>query len=334
MPDDLPTRAPRREFLAAAWRAIAAVAGHAVYAGVHFSQYFYRTPVFSRVLVSTVLGLAANRLLARGGALRIAGFALVALFTGFGVAGGIERQNFYLSEWRRHRHELLSLLDDTPRLVPGTDVVLLMDRTSPAFHATRAPYLAASWAHLLWGPAVMSHVLMWSAEQGTGCRAEDAGLVCWASSEERDAIALGTSKGIVLPWNRLLLFDFEPGEWRYRVAASFDGSRPAYDAPRASQKGHRSRSEHLLAGDRLLGKFLPERPLDRRERGLRPYLSESFLTKSLGRRLEENRTRATACTPLSVPGPVSSKGAVDPVHPLQKPVVAIDEKQWRRQVED
>lgn len=254
----------RREMAILGVALLMVVATNAAFAGVQLADVFYRTHVVSRIPASLAVALASS-LLARRLRRPVLALAAPAVFVALGVAGGVERQDFYLSEWRRHRHELLSLLDDTPRLVPGTDVVLLMNASSPAFQATKAPYLAASWAHLLWGPAVVRHVLLWSAEEGTGCRAEDAGLVCWASSEERDAMAIGASKGTVFPWDRLLLFAFEPEEWRYRVAAGFDGSRPAYDpAARIVEGPPIPLARHLLAGDRLLGKLLPEKPLDRR----------------------------------------------------------------------
>lgn len=262
--DGLPAGGTRREMAVLGVALLMVVATNAAFAGVQFAEVFYRTNVVSRIPASLAVTLAAS-LLARRLRRPVLALAVPAVFVALGIAGGVERQDFYLSEWRRHRHELLSLLDDTPRLVPGTDVVLLMNASSPAFQATKAPYLAASWVHLLWGPAVVGHAFLWFADQGTGCRAEDAGLVCWASGEERDAMALGVSKGTVLPWDKLLLFDFEPGEWRYRVVASFDGSRSGYDpAGRIAEGPPIPLARHLLAGDRLLGKLLPEGPLDRR----------------------------------------------------------------------
>ena len=233
-------------------------------AGVQFAEVFYRTHVVSRILASLAVALVAT-LLARRLRRPVLALALPAVFVGLGIAGGVERQDFYLSEWRRHRRELRSLVEDTPRLVPGTEVVLFMDRAGPEFQATKAPYLAATWANLLWGPAVVNHAFLWFADQGTGCRPEDAALVCWATSREHDAMALGAAKGTVLPWEKLLFFYFVPDEGRYRVAASFDGSRPGYDpAGRIAEGPPIPLAEHLLAGDRFLGRLLPEGPPNRR----------------------------------------------------------------------
>ncbi|HMA29589.1 MAG TPA: hypothetical protein VKS23_06980 [Thermoanaerobaculia bacterium] len=264
-PGDGPTAGgTRRELAVLGVALLMVVATNAAFAGVQFAEVFYRTHVVSRIPASLAVALAAT-VLARRLRRPALALALPAVFVGLGVAGGIERQDFYLSEWRRHRRELRSLLDDTPRLVPGTEVVLFMDRAVPAFQATKAPYLAASWANLLWGPAVVNHAFLWFAEQGTGCRPQDAGLVCWSSSQEHDAMALGASTGTVMPWGKLLLFYFAPEDGRYRVAASFDGSRPGYDpAGRVAEGPPIPLVEHLLAGDRLLGKLLPEGPVDRR----------------------------------------------------------------------
>ena len=141
LPGDPPAEDPKQERLLAAWCVAAAVAGHAVYAGVHFSQYFYRTQVFSRVLFSVVLALAANRLLEGRKAARAAGFALVVVFTGFGVAGGMERQDLFLATWRRHRVELASLVGQVPRAKPDATLLLVVPH-DPAYQATEAPYLA------------------------------------------------------------------------------------------------------------------------------------------------------------------------------------------------
>jgi hypothetical protein len=216
LPDDPPARAPRRELLAAAWCALTAIAGHAVYAGVHFSQYFYRTQVLSRVLVSLVLGLAASRLLGRGGAARIAGLALVALFTGFGVAGGMERQDMYLATWRRHRIELASLVEEVPRAKPSATLLLVVPH-DPPFQATEAPYLARAWSTLLWeNDATRPGTFLWSVDAQTSCVVDPEGFRC-RMPEEKQCFDSGACPGKRLFWDGIILLTWRSEEGRFRL---------------------------------------------------------------------------------------------------------------------
>ena len=83
----------------------AAAASHAAYAGVHFSEIHYRTQNYSRIwcsiFLALVLAFAARRWP------RTRGFAVViaAAFIGFGVAGGLERQEFFVAAWSHQRKE-------------------------------------------------------------------------------------------------------------------------------------------------------------------------------------------------------------------------------------
>ncbi len=214
--DDPPARDPRRDLLAAAWCALAALAVHAAYAGVAFSQYFYRTQVLSRALVSIALGLAASRLLARGGAPRIAGVTLVALFTGFGVAGGMERQDMYLSTWRRHRVELASLVEEVPRAkLPAT--LLLAVPHDPSYQATEAPYLATSWSLLLWeDEATRPKVFLWSVDAQGSCVVDREGFRC-RPYEEKDCFDAGACPGTRLRWQEVALLTWHAEEGRFRL---------------------------------------------------------------------------------------------------------------------
>lgn len=214
--DDPPATSRSREAFVAGWCALAAVALHAAYAGVAFSQYFYRTQVLSRVFVSLVVGLAASRLLERGGAARIAGLALVALFTGFGVAGGMERQDMYLATWRRHRVELASLVEEVPRANPSATLLLAVPH-DPPFRATAAPYLARRWSMLLWEDvATRPGVFLWSVDAKTSCLVDREGFRC-RMPEEKECFDSGACPGKRLRWDEIVLLTWHPEEGRFRL---------------------------------------------------------------------------------------------------------------------
>ncbi len=215
LPGDSPAPAGRR-LLAAGWCAVAVLASHAAYAGAGFSQYFYRTQVLSRVLVSVILGLLASRLLARSGAPRIAGLALVALFAGFGIAGGMERQDMYLATWRRHRLELSSLVEEVPRANPAATLLLYVPH-DPPFQATEAPYLARRWSELLWeNAATRPATFLWSADAKTACVAGRDGFRC-RMPEEQECFDSGACPGRTLPWGGIVLLTWRPVEGRFRL---------------------------------------------------------------------------------------------------------------------
>jgi len=216
LPDDLPAREPRRELFVAAWCVFATVALHAAWASVVFSQYFYRTQVLSRVLVSTVIGLAASRLLARSGTPRIAGLALVALFTGFGIAGGMERQDMYLATWRRHRIELSSLVEEVPRAKPAATLLLVVPH-DPAYQATEAPYLARRWSEFLWeDAATRPRTFLWSVDATTSCAVDREGFRC-RMPEEKECFDSGACPGKRLRWEEIILLTWRAEEGRFRL---------------------------------------------------------------------------------------------------------------------
>ena len=217
---DLPVRPPvstrRRDFLLAGWCAAAALATHAAWAGVAASSEFYRTHVLTRVLVSIVLGFLASRLLDRPGAPRVAALALLTVFTGLGVAGGLGRQDHFLSTWRRHRLELGSLVEAVPGVRPDTTLVLFVPH-EPAYMATEVQYLAWRWSMLLWpDPAARPRVFLWSVDAQSACLAQDWGLRC-RLPEEKACFESGACQGLSLRWREFVLLTWRKDEGRFRL---------------------------------------------------------------------------------------------------------------------
>ena len=204
-----------RPGLVLTWLVAAALLSNAAYAAVQFSENFYRTHVLTRVLTSIVVAWAAGRLLARKDHGRLLGGALAGTFLACGVAGGIERQDYYLSVWRQHRAELASIVDAVPRARPGTDLLLAVPY-APGFQAMEVTYLAWRWTTLLYpDPAFRPVPFLLSPDAGTACVAEPDGFRCRAS-EEWDCFRKGTC-GRKLAFSNTIVLTFDPATGRFTL---------------------------------------------------------------------------------------------------------------------
>ena len=254
-----------QDLLIGTWCLAATVATHAAWAGVSASTGFYRTQLFSRVLVSALLGLVASRLLNPKGLSRLTGFALVAVFTGFGVAGGLARQDHFLSTWRQHRKELRSIVDAVPEAQAATKLLLVLPH-EPTYTAMPVPYLAERWATLLWpDPSGRPSVFLWSEDAGSACVADTTGFRC-RPHEQQACFDAGTCPGVMLPWERLIVMTWESDEGRFklveRVPSRLLGYLPSSDLDyrprdRIVEVSPPRRVRSLLRGDVGLARFLP-----------------------------------------------------------------------------
>jgi hypothetical protein len=236
--------------LAAAACLLVLLSQHAAYAGAQLADRRYRTQLVSRVfaslLVALLTGLLARRLRRPATAL-----ALPAVFVAFGIAGGLERHDFFLSSWRRERTELASTLAEAPSLDPTATLVLSLVPDPGGYQATRVPYLAQSWMALLRDdPDLAGRTVVWLPVWGATCRPETAGLACAESANG--------GAPLTIPWDRLVLLSFDAASGRYRLVPSIPASGGAYrpealvrDAPVPE------RARELLAGPRFLGRLLP-----------------------------------------------------------------------------
>jgi hypothetical protein len=240
----------RRLALAAGASLLVVLSLHAAYAGAQLADRRYRTQLVSRVfaslLVALLTGLLARRLRRPATAL-----ALPAVFVAFGIAGGLERHDFFLSSWRRERTELASTLAEAPSLDPTATLVLSLVPDPGGYQATRVPYLAQSWMALLRDdPDLAGRTVVWLPVWGATCRPETAGLACAESANG--------GAPLTIPWDRLVLLSFDAASGRYRLVPSIPASGGAYrpealvrDAPVPE------RARELLAGPRFLGRLLP-----------------------------------------------------------------------------
>jgi hypothetical protein len=183
-----------------------------------------------------------------------AGFVLVpVVFVGFGVWGGLERQDLWVSTWRQHKKELLSIVTTAPAVRPGTGIILRSEATPELYLATEAEYLAQCWLILLYDdPAI--HAMRMAPDRGTGCRATPAGLDCWHEGQA-ECFAAGTCPADRFPYETLVILDFDSGKGTYRLVSE-------------------ARSDRLLGGSAAaLAAYRPaarilNRPLTPRQRAL------------------------------------------------------------------
>jgi hypothetical protein len=213
-----------------AWAALASVAlmaaANAPFAGVRYAEVYYRTHLLSRVFASVALAwlVAAAWSRARGAA-RMALAMAVAAWLSLGVSGALERQDYFVSYTRAYRQELSSILTAAPALAPDA-VLLLRAPAHSRLLATEAEYLARAWMSLLYADSSLEcRTVLWSETRATACDASASGFVCGGerSPECRRRDGQDTE---FLPYDRLVMLEYRPGENRYALAQALPPGPP------------------------------------------------------------------------------------------------------------
>jgi hypothetical protein len=249
---DLPERTARTLMLAAIFAAMALIA-NAAYAGLQMAEIHYRTHILSRTWASLAVAISVGWAVQQWPRFRNVFLLVPVLFVGFGVWGGLERQDLWVSTWRLHKKELLSIVTSAPALKPGTGIILRSPPTPDLYLATEADYLAQSWLVLLYDdPAI--HALRMTPDRGTGCRATPEALACW-HEQQAECVDAGTCEADRFPYDTLVIMDFDNqrGTWRLVSSAKGDPLLGGSAAP--------------LAAYRPAGRIV-ERPLTLRQRAL------------------------------------------------------------------
>jgi hypothetical protein len=211
-------------FAAMIFAGAAAAASHAAFVGVQFWEAHYRTQIYSRIWCSMLLALVLAFVARRWPRARWFAATIAAAFVGFGVAGGLERQEFFVAAWSRQRKELVSLVRQAPVLAPQSVLVLAQPSTPSFLLATEAEYLARSWAMILYPPALRPEVFVWNPDRGAVCRYEASGLRCFHEGEAECA-ANGTCSGTAIPFDRLVLLEFQLASGEYRIVDQLDAAK-------------------------------------------------------------------------------------------------------------
>ena len=248
---DRPERNTRTLWLAGIFAAMALIA-NAAYAALQMAEVHYRTHILSRTWASLAVAVLVGWAVQQWPRFR-RGFLLVPfLFVGFGVWGGLERQDLWISTWRMHKKELLSIVTAAPALKPGTGIILRSEPSS-AYSATEADYLAHCWLILLYDDRAI-HSLRMTPERGTGCRVTPQGLECWRE-HQAECVAAGTCVAARFPFETLVLLDFDSGTGTFRLVSDPRSDELLGGSPAA------------LAGYRPAARIL-NRPLTPRQRAL------------------------------------------------------------------
>lgn len=194
----------RREILVLAAFLLMALACNSTHGMLAFSQFFYRSQILSRYWSSLAVALAASMLL-RTRTLGARGLALFLplVFVGFGVDGGLDRQNYFLAYWKRHRGELRSIVESAPRLASAASLVLLIPRPVPYFSATQADYLSQAWTSLLYDdPSMMNRTTLISPYDERKCSVELDQIRCRSPrGEVLESVAL--SRAVILSYDEV-----------------------------------------------------------------------------------------------------------------------------------
>jgi hypothetical protein len=195
------------------------LAVNAMYSLVQLSSNLHRTQLMSRVWVSLLLAVAAasfpflrtkTRCRLQPGAL------LAGVFVCMGILGGLERQDYFESIWKRQRRELRSLVAAAPAIDRSAFVILRLP-TGERGAATYNTYLARSWMHLLYDDRSIRSRVFVTSDRGGGCRARGGALECW-DERRRRCIQEGSCEGQRIPVDRALVLEFAPGGASYRIS--------------------------------------------------------------------------------------------------------------------
>jgi hypothetical protein len=199
--------------------AIMALVANAAYASLQMAELHYRTHILSRVWASAAVGIAIGWMLQRFPRARILAWAIAITFVFFGTWGGVERQDLYLSTWRQHQRELVSIVTAAPDVRPGTIVILRSGDLPDRYLATEADYLTGFWLRLLYdAPALRS--LRLAPDRGSSCSAAANGLVCNAECPSNR-----TCTPVLFAYEELVMMDYDDASGTYRVVPSLNTPR-------------------------------------------------------------------------------------------------------------
>ena len=242
-PPPSPRLLPSRWWTVMAMALVVTAACNVIFVSAPAAETHYRTQLMSRVWASILIAGLSARLVGRTRAWAVVGVALVSAFVGYGLLAGIERQDYFLSFWQRHRVELASLIQQTPGLSGDAQLVLRRPIGIP-YVATHVPYLAEAWLIVLMHPAPRSPVL-WVPGGGFECQLVGSELEC-----------IGPRGPVRTPLAALVVLEYGP-DGRYALRRTL----PAEWLPGAP--------ESVLAG------YAPER-------WLRPEVAPDLSNEMLG----------------------------------------------------
>jgi hypothetical protein len=192
---------------------------NAAYASLQLSELHYRTHILSRVWASAAVGMAIGWAIQRWPRARVLAWAIAITFIFFGTWGGVERQDLYLSTWRQHQRELLSILIAAPAMRPGTSIIVRSGDLPDRYLATEADYLTGCWLRLLYDAPEM-RTLRLAPDRRSSCTAALDGLVC-----RREYASNRVCPPELFPYQNLVMMDYDEASGTYRLGPSMTTPR-------------------------------------------------------------------------------------------------------------
>ncbi len=242
------------------------VCANAPYAAVHLSEFRYRTELMSRVWASLAVAVVFAFLQSRSSVWsRRAGVALVLVFVGLGILGGLERQDYFAGYSRRHATELGSIVAALPGIDPDARVLLRLP-PHPLYAATEAPYLARAWVTLLSAdPSLECRTFLLSEVRQASCVPGPDALACRRGDGRRVCDGLATGGGASteqrLPYEHLIVLTYDPSANIYRLEARLpDDLRPAGPASDQAAAAYAPARQVRAAEASWIARSLLQRP--------------------------------------------------------------------------
>ena len=254
-----------------------AAASSGMFAFARLSEFFYRTQILSGLWVALVVAALCDSAARAGARVRAGdvrttgarlvgglGIATAVGWVGFGIFGGLERQNFFLASWQQQQRELRSLVE----AVPGLDsTAYLVLRIPPELRglATEHTEYARQWSMLLYGDPQLTERVFVISYRGGGCRPEEQDLFCW---HERAATGGFEHRyeehwEVLIPYESLVVATFDAERGGYALERTLPAElrgRPELYAPEKliTPVGASERSRKLLGGGKGLARWLPD----------------------------------------------------------------------------
>ena len=207
--------------------ALLAVGANGLFASVALAELYCRTHLLSRVWVALLLAAGLAWCATHGRAAALTASAAACAWTGLGLFGGLERQDYFAGHWVRHRAELRSLRTAAPGLAPDARVLLRVPERA-GFVSTDAGYLARAWMTLLHAdPTLECRVVLWADGRPTSCEPAGPALVC-RGERSPDCVRRDGRHEDTLPIDRLVWLDYDPQGRRFELRRSLpSGLDPA-----------------------------------------------------------------------------------------------------------
>lgn len=193
------------------------VCSNAIFTSVQFSEFFYRTHLMSRVWAALFIAFLLHELSSRI-RMRSLTYLITAAFVFLGTYAAVDRQDYFMGYWKKHKQELISILSTIPELSKNSTLLLRVTEYE-GYIATDVGYLAQSWLTIMHNdPSMFKRVILWSDKRGEDCRAEENGLFCW-NNNYCDGKDINNCNGKLLPYSMIVVMKYFAEKNEYQLVS-------------------------------------------------------------------------------------------------------------------